>query len=240
MTGRDRMVIIGIVVFLLLGGSWVLVVSPERKQAASVVGNVTTASAKLTAAEGKVASGRSALAKYEAAYASIVSLGKAVPPTTEVPSLIYQIEQATHDKHVEFSSITPGTAAPSTTFSQVPFTFVFNGSYLDLYHLLEQLDHFTVRTTSGGLKVSGRLLTIQSIKLNPGAAAGATGKQGAEQMIGNVSATAYVLPATQGLTAGATASAPAGAAASTAPAVTTASSGTTSSPTAPAIARVTP
>ncbi len=49
----------------------------------------------------------------------------------------------------------------------MPFTFVFNGSFVDLYHLFQQLDRFTVRTASGGLQVSGRLLTIQSVKLAP-------------------------------------------------------------------------
>ena len=49
----------------------------------------------------------------------------------------------------------------------MPFTFVFNGSFFDLYHLFQQLDRFTVRTSSGSLQVSGRLLTIQGVKLAP-------------------------------------------------------------------------
>ena len=50
----------------------------------------------------------------------------------------------------------------------MPFTFVFNGSFFDLEHLFHQLNSFTERTSSGGLQVSGRLLTIQSVKLAPG------------------------------------------------------------------------
>ena len=55
----------------------------------------------------------------------------------------------------------------------MPFTFVFNGSFNDLYHLFQQLNRFTARTTSGGLQVSGRLLTIQSAGLSPTASTGA-------------------------------------------------------------------
>ena len=36
MTGRDRIVVIGIAVLLVLGAAWMLVVSPERKQAATL------------------------------------------------------------------------------------------------------------------------------------------------------------------------------------------------------------
>ena len=55
----------------------------------------------------------------------------------------------------------------------MPFTFVFNGSFNDLYHLFQQMNRFTTRTTSGGLQVSGRLLTIQSTKLSPAGAGAA-------------------------------------------------------------------
>jgi len=241
MTGRDRMVIIAISVLVVLGACWVLVVSPERKKAATLGTQVGAASTQLATAEGQVNAARTAQAKYAAAYASIVGLGKAVPANPEVPALMYQIAQASNEKNVEFSSITTGggsgTSAPvaasaTAGFSQMPFTFVFSGTFSDLQHLFQQLDHFTVRTESGHLTVSGRLLTIQSIKLSPGAV-------DTEQLTGTITATAYVLPPTQGLTAGATTGAPAGAtpAAAAAPASTTASS---SSATAPAVAKVTP
>jgi hypothetical protein len=258
MTGRDRIVVIAIAVVVMLGAAWLIVVSPERKKAAALNAQVSAASAQLATAQGQVANARSAQTQYATAYASIVRLGKAVPPTQEVPSLVYQIAHATNQRNVEFSSITtpgssgssssssssaPAAAAPtaSTGFSQMPFTFVFNGSFSDLYRLFQQLDASTVRTAAGGLLVNGRLLTIQSVKLSPSTSASekTAGKGGSEQLSGNVTATAYVLPASQGLTAGATTSAPAGAAStpSATPASTTAPS---SSPTAPAIARVTP
>ena len=224
MTGRDRMVIIVIGVLVVLGACWVLVVSPERKQAATLGTQVGAASTQLATAESQVTSARDAQEKYAAAYASIVSLGKAVPATPEVPSLLYQIAQASNQKNVEFSSISTGggtaaaaaaAATATTSFTAMPFTLVFNGTFEDLYHLLQQLDHFTVRTTSGELTVSGRLLTIQSVKLNPAAATSSTGqgssKNPVEMLSGTITASAYVLPPSQGLTAGATTSAPAAA-----------------------------
>ncbi len=262
MTGRDRIVVIAIGVIVILGAAWLLVVSPERKQAATLSAQVSAASAQLATAEGQVANARSAQTQYAAAYASVVRLGKAVPPSEEVPALVYQIAQATNEKNVEFASITATTAGGSSAaatpaagasaaksstassaagFTQMPFTFVFNGTFSDLYHLFQQLDRATVRTTSGGLVVSGRLLTIQAIKLAPSTNASAlsAGKGGSEQLSGDVTATAYVLPASQGLTGGGTSGAPAGQSAT--PTATPASTPSTpSSPTAPAIARVTP
>jgi Tfp pilus assembly protein PilO len=250
MTGRDRLVVIAIVVFLILGAGWMLVVSPERNQAAGLDSQVIAARTKLASANGELASAQAAQAQYGAAYAAIVSLGKAVPPSQEVPSLLYQIAQVTHQKNVEFSSIVSGSgsgssgsaaAPPSvpTSFTQMPFTFTFNGTFLDLSHLLQQLDRFTVLTPSGSLQVSGRLLTIQSVKLAP-AASTASGKGASGGLAGTIAATAYVLPTGQGLTGGATPSAPAGVASQSSPATPPSGSGASSSPTAPAVARVTP
>lgn len=250
MTGRDRIVAIAIAALAVLAAAWMLVVSPERKQAGELSTQVTTAQAQLTSAESQLANARSAQAQYTSAYAAVVSLGKAVPPTQEVPSLIVQLAQASNNKSVEFASIVSGSgtatsaspsaaaAATAAAFTPMPFTFVFNGSFFELEHLFEGLNRFTLRKTSGGLQVSGRLLTIQSVKLSP-LASGATetSKSAASSNLnGTITATAYVLPASQGLTGGATAAAPASSSSS----ATVSTTGASSSPTTPAIARVTP
>jgi hypothetical protein len=90
-----------------------------------------------------------------------------------------------------------------------------------------------VRTTSGGLRVSGRLLTLQGVKLEP-VADTASGESGAQKLTGTITATAYVLPAAQGLTAGATASSPTPAAASASPAASPASTSAATSGSTPA------
>ncbi len=254
MTGRDRIVLVVLSSLAVLAAVWLLAVSPERQRATKLATQVSAAQAQLATAESEVSSARGAQARYTAEYASVVSLGKAVPPSQEVSSLIYQLDQASNQKQVEFNSITSGggagaspasaaaTAAPGAAlagFTQMPFTFVFNGSFLDLYHLFQQLNHYTLRTASGGLEVSGRLLTIQSLKLAPDTvAAQGTGKasgKSAEQLTGTITAAAYVLPASQGLTGGATPASPAGGASPAA-----AGSAAAGSPTTPAIVRANP
>jgi Tfp pilus assembly protein PilO len=250
-SARDRTVLIVVVVLAALGGAWMLVVSPKRQEASKLTAQVAEAKAQVAGAEEQLAHAHAAQAQYTTAYAAIVSLGKAVPPSQEVPSLIYQLTQASNQKKVDFSSITSGasgaagaaggagatSAAATAGFSQMPFTFVFDGSFFDLEHLFQQLNRFTVRGASGGLQVSGRLLTMQSVKLAPASSTTqqAGGSKGPLELTGTISATAYVLPPTQGLTAGATPTSPTGA---SAPATST--TGASGSPTAPAIARVTP
>jgi len=250
MTGRDRLVIMVVGVALALVVGWLAFVSPEQKKAAKAHKEVDSASSQLTAAESQLSDARGAQTRYASAYASIVNLGKAVPPGREVPSLIYQLAQASNQRHVEFSSIVSGTtsgsgsggASSSTAtslagFTQMPFTFVFNGSFFGLYHLFHELDRFTVRRASGELDVRGRLLTIQSVKLAPIAESESAGKRSKGTLMGTITATAYVLPAGQGLTGGATPGAPgAGSASSAKPVAASAAS----SPTPSAVVKVGP
>ena len=79
MTGRDRIVIIAVAVLAMLAAGWILVVSPERKQASKLAGEVSAAQAQLSTAEGQLSNARAAQSQYAAAYSSVVSLGKAVP-----------------------------------------------------------------------------------------------------------------------------------------------------------------
>jgi hypothetical protein len=268
MTGRDRMVLIGVIVLAVLAGGWLLIVSPERKQAATAQTQIETARQQLESAQSQAASARSAEQRYTAAYKSVVSLGKAVPPTDEVPSLIYQLDQASNQRDVDFNSITSGTgsassvtaASPSSSsasssssssaaasalssgFTQMPFTFVFKGTFEGLAHLLGQIDGFVDRKSSGEVLVSGRLLTVQGADITvetggssssetASSGSGSGSGSGSEALSATITATAYVLPASQGLTAGLTAPVPG------APSSSTASAST---PATPAVVRVAP
>jgi Tfp pilus assembly protein PilO len=264
MTGRDRMVIMAIAVLAILAGGWLLVVSPERKEAAQAETKIESARTALQTAQSQAASERSAEARYASAYVSVVKLGKAVPPQQEVPSLVYELERASNQRSIDFNSITssstsgtPSAAASSTStasatpaaFTQMPFTFIFKGSYFGLAHLLGQIDGLARTTTTTGagaskssdasaltptgVQVNGRLLTIQGVNLaleNQGGASAGSAKTGSE-LTATITATAYVLPASQGLTAGATATGPAGSAAASAASAAASSS----SPASPAV-----
>jgi Tfp pilus assembly protein PilO len=249
MTTRDRLMLIGIVALAIIAAGYLMVVSPESQKASKLSGEVQSARQQLQSAETQAAEATSARSRYAASYASLVSIGPAVPASGETPSLVYALASATHNRNVEFQSITagngpggsssssPSSASASTaaaTFTAEPFTFGFHGSFVDLYKLLDQMEAFTNQTAVGSLQVSGRLLTIDGIQLAPGQAGSSTSAESASSGLNvTVTATAYVLPPGQTPLGGATPGAPAGA--------TPASSGSgSSSPASPAVIKAGP
>ncbi len=268
MTTRDRLVMMGVLVLGVLAAGWMLGVSPERQKAAKLDAEVSAAQTTLATAQTQLTEAQGAQSQYSTAYASVVKLGKAVPAEEQVPSLVYELDQASNQKNVEFTSIaagsggssegTPpasksatGTAAlASAGFTQMPFTFIFRGSFFDLNHLLGSVDNFTLNTSGGDVQVSGRLLTIQGISLErvkEGGEAPTTAKGSSkasssaeEPLTGTITATAYVLPPGQDLTGGATPSGPAGTSTTQVSGSGSSSSSSAPASTAPAVVKVTP
>ena len=256
MTGKDKIAAVGVAAVVVLGAVWMEAVSPEQSKVSSLNSKVEGAQAQVQSAESELSKAKYAQTRYTEAYASVVQLGRAVPADQEIPGLIYELDQASSGKHVEFAAVTPsapGTGAQTpksssesqssgSSFEAMPFTFTFNGSFNDLYELMTTIQGYATATPTGQLKVGGRLLTVQSFKLVPGqtenekstlpnAGTKETGtKKGVpgEHLTGTVTATAYVLPPGSQLTGGATSSGPSGSGSSSA----TPDSSSSSSPSA--------
>ncbi len=254
MTARDRKVI-GIVVSLVaIVAVWLLVIQPKRDQASKLGNQIASAQSQLDQARQQVAAGLAAKSEFAADYATIARLGEAVPADDNVPSLIVQLQHAANVTGVDFRSLVLNpasgpTSAPATSasagqsatatlppgatvgpagFPIEPFTFTFNGNFFHLSSFFNKLQRFVV-VTNKGLAVSGRLMSLNAVSLGPSAA-------GFPNISATISATTYLVPASEGLLNGATQVGPA---ASSNP-VSTASSSASTGSTAPPAATVTP
>jgi len=98
-------------------------------------------------------------------------------------------------------ALPPGVSVGPAGFPVEPFNFTFQGNFFHLANFFGRLEHF-VQATNRRISVSGRLLTLEAINLAPAAG-------GFPQIQATVSATTYLLPATQGLVEGATPAGPA-------------------------------
>jgi hypothetical protein len=214
MTTRDRIFLTVVIAAAMLVGVYILAVSPERKRASALGKQVAAAQKQVQTAQSTRAAALAAQSKYPEAYATVVRLGKAVPPSAQEPSLVYQLDHLANAKGTNLLQLDSSTAAsPAVTAAASPaaatgaaaftskiYTLQFTGSFFDLYHVFNSLNAFTLDQGSGQLDVSGRLLTINSASLTattPG------------QLTGAISITAYYVPPAQGVTAGATPAGPA-------------------------------
>jgi type II secretory pathway pseudopilin PulG len=249
MTARDRMVLVVVCILAAIGAAWFFVVQPKRSEAAKLGTQITTAQGQLDAARAQVAEGQAAQSTFASNYLTLARLGEAVPSDDNVPSLIYQVQSAAAATGVDFRNLTvnpAGASAPAATsptatqsataalppgaavgpagFPVEPFTFTFRGNFFHLSDFLGRLERFVV-ARNARISVSGRLMSLNAISLG-------AGPRGFPQITATVSATTYIVPATQGLLNGATAAGPAAPSASQP--VSTPPSSSSSVPAAPA------
>jgi hypothetical protein len=176
---------------------------------------------------------RKAREGYGSNYATVVRLGKAVPADDDTRSLLVQLDSAARSSGVDFRAISVGGAqaaptpaaagAPSAStpppgavsvgsagFSAMPFTFSFRGSFFNMSEFFSRLERF-VSVRNARMDVTGRLLRLESIVLKPD-------QEGFPSIRAEIGASSYLVPSSEGLTAGATPTGPNGAAAPAAPA----------------------
>src|SRR5205807_2606711 len=98
------------------------------------------------------------------------------------------------------AALPPGATVGPAGFPIEPFTFTFQGNFFHLADFLGRLQRFVVMGNQR-LSVSGRLMTLNAINL--GAA-----PSGFPQITASISASTFLLPASQGLLNGATPTGP--------------------------------
>ncbi len=126
LTDRDRKIVLALVPLLLVAVYWFMVLSPKRKEAHKLSGQVTSAQQARDAAVSQANTLEQARTNFAAQYAQMVRLGKAIPTEVDMPSLLVQLTAAAHGTGIQFGDMKVGSrvaAAPvSSTTTTAPST----------------------------------------------------------------------------------------------------------------------
>ena len=90
----------------------------------------------------------------------------------------------------------------------MPYSLKFTGDFFQIAKFLQSLDEL-VHMAHGEVDVTGRLLTVDGFALAPEQSAAGASLSATPTLSADLSVTAYLTPADQGITAGATLSGPA-------------------------------
>jgi Tfp pilus assembly protein PilO len=114
-TDRDKKILLLIVPVALVAAYWFLLFAPKREESAAIQEQLTQAQAEQQTAEQQAASVSGAKESFASDYTTVIRLGKAVPSTVDMPSLIVQLDRAARGTGIDFDKIATGerTAAPA-------------------------------------------------------------------------------------------------------------------------------
>jgi hypothetical protein len=118
-TARDRIILVVVAAIAAVAGSWMLLIQPQRKHAASLGTQVQALQGQLASAQSQVSQGMAARSQFASNYTQLASLGEALPQDDDLPSLLYQIQSAASGARVAFHTLqlVPGSGGSSSSSS---------------------------------------------------------------------------------------------------------------------------
>jgi len=122
LSARDRKLIMILVPIVLVGAFYHFMIKPKRAESAAVGEQLAQMQSRRDLAVSRAGQLESAKTSFAADYATVIGLGKAIPASVDLPSLIVQLDEAAAGTGIDFDSIRTGerTTAPTPALAPAP------------------------------------------------------------------------------------------------------------------------
>ena len=108
LTDRDRKILMVLLALAVIAGYWFLILSPKREEASKASKQLSEQRDRRDKAVAQVSQLSSARTNYATEYAALLRIGKAVPTSVDMPSLLVQLDQASKGTGVDFAEVDVG------------------------------------------------------------------------------------------------------------------------------------
>jgi Tfp pilus assembly protein PilO len=115
LTERDRKLLMLIIPLVVLAGYWFLILSPKRDEASQAADNLAQQEQRLQTAQAAADAAEGAENAFESDFTEVVRLGKAIPASVDMPSLIVQLDRAAEGTDIRFTKIATGEREAAAT-----------------------------------------------------------------------------------------------------------------------------
>jgi Tfp pilus assembly protein PilO len=115
LTDRDRKILIALVPVLVLVAYWFLLLAPKRAEVTKAKEDLALQEQRVETARAAAQAAESAKEDFDASYSQLVRLGKAIPSTVDMPSLLVQLDAAAAGTGIVFTKIATGDRVEGAT-----------------------------------------------------------------------------------------------------------------------------
>jgi Tfp pilus assembly protein PilO len=124
LTDRDRKILLALIPLAAIIAYWFLLLAPKHQEASKIKDQLTQAEQVRDAAQQKASQLSGAKRSFAADYATVIRLGKSIPASVDMPSLLVQLDRAARGTGIKFTDVKAGdrTAAPGSAPAPAPST----------------------------------------------------------------------------------------------------------------------
>jgi len=168
--GKEVYIITAVVAVVLIVAWYFLLLSPTRTKLSDLDGQIQAQQAALATAKQDVARLESYKKTAPQSRAEIVRLGKMLPESEGIPSLIIELTRTADASGVDLNSITRGATVAGTPFGLQSVALQVTGRFFDVEDFLYRLESY-VAFRNASFRVTGRLLEVTSLGITGAATA---------------------------------------------------------------------
>ncbi|OFW57125.1 MAG: hypothetical protein A2133_08780 [Actinobacteria bacterium RBG_16_64_13] len=173
MSRKVRMGLMAAALVVFIALCWFFLLSPIRGKIADTDSAIEAERNSLSKAQVALAQAESTREEGKRNQARLLELGKMVPPTEELPSLLLQIQDLADQSGIDFIAVTPGdpTSEDETaTYLIIPLDLDFSGTFFDVSDFIYRAEQMVAGP--------GRLLAMKSLELSLAGETGASASPG--------------------------------------------------------------
>jgi len=167
--GREVYIITAVVAVVLIVAWYFLLLSPARTKLSDLDGQIQAQQTALATAKQDVARLESYKKTAPQSRAEIVRLGKMLPQSEGIPSLIIELTRTADASGVALNSITRGATQLGTPYGLQSVALQVTGRFFDVEDFLYRLESY-VAFRNASFRVTGRLLQVKTLSVSGGAA----------------------------------------------------------------------
>jgi type IV pilus assembly protein PilO len=186
--GREVYIITAVVAIVLIVAWYFLLLSPTRTTLSDLDSQVQSQQVALETAKQEVVRLEAYKKTAPQSRAEIVRLGKMLPQSEGIPSLIIELTRTSDASGVALDSITRGATVTGAPFGLQSVTLQVTGRFFDVEDFLYRLESY-VAFRNASFRVTGRLLEVKTLNVT---AADATASSAAPPLAVSVELNAYL------------------------------------------------
>jgi Tfp pilus assembly protein PilO len=198
--GKEVYIIAGVVAVVLIVAWYFLLLSPTRAKISDLTTQAQGAQSALASVNQEVTQLQAAKKTAPQTRAEIVRLGKMLPDSEGIPSLIVELTHTSGLSGVTVSSITRGETHLGSPFGLQAVTLQLTGSYFDVEDFLYRVENY-VAFRNASFRVTGRLLDVNALTLTTAAVSTSSTSSTSSTTTSSTASTTPELTVTVGLSA---------------------------------------
>lgn len=165
MKKRDIGILIGLGVVVVMVAWYFLIIGPKKDDIAARNTEYQNEKKSYDESLAKVQRIEEERETAKQASGELLKLNKLVPPDSQVPSMIVEMQSTADSAGIKFMKIVPDTAVAGTAGGTiVPFELNFQGEYYDVTDFLYRVENFA-RMEGTNVNVTGRLISVVTLEL---------------------------------------------------------------------------